>query len=162
LQSQISRTVEDLRGAIPTLERTGIKLVFENHEDLQGKVIADILSQVNHPLVRALYDYGNSQMVGEEPLDALESMAPFVSTVHVKDHVVVVGPAARVHDEQPVAVGHPVRTRCPGRIPPTMARWRGQVHQLTPSWVSYLRVQSQPGRVVVYVMLRHSGCWGGW
>ena len=92
LQSQITQTVEDLRGAIHTLERTGIKLVFENHEDFQGEVIADILSQVNHPLVRALYDYGNSQMVGEEPLDALKAMAPFVSTVHVKDHVVVVGP----------------------------------------------------------------------
>jgi sugar phosphate isomerase/epimerase len=92
LQSQITRTVEDLRAVIPALERTGITLVFENHEDFQGKVIADILNQVHHPLVRALYDYGNSQMVCEEPLNALEAMAPFVSTVHVKDHVVVVGP----------------------------------------------------------------------
>ena len=50
---------------------------------------ARILSAVDHPNVRALYDYGNSQMVGEDPFDALAAMAPFIARVHAKDHVVI-------------------------------------------------------------------------
>jgi hypothetical protein len=57
-------TVRDLRAIAPEAERLGITIVFENHEDFQGAVISSILAQVNHPRIKALYDYGNSQMVG--------------------------------------------------------------------------------------------------
>jgi sugar phosphate isomerase/epimerase len=82
-------TVRDLREVAPVAEDLGIRLVLENHEDFQGRAIAEILAAVDHPHVRALYDYGNSQMVGEEPLVALDEMLPWVTAVHVKDHVVV-------------------------------------------------------------------------
>lgn len=39
----------------------------------------------------ALYDFGNSMNVAEEPLDAAKAMVRHVRSVHLKDHVVVAG-----------------------------------------------------------------------
>jgi len=89
LPQQMDWTVRDLRAIAPEAERLGITIVFENHEDFQGAVISSILEQVDHPRIKALYDYGNSQMVGEDPMDALIAMQPFIDAVHVKDHVVL-------------------------------------------------------------------------
>ena len=90
LSEQIDWTVRDLRVIAPEAEQLGITIVFENHEDFQGAVISEILSKVNHPRIRALYDYGNSQMVGEDPMQALRAMQPYIDAVHVKDHVLLV------------------------------------------------------------------------
>ena len=89
LADQIDWTVRDLRAIAPEAERLGITIVFENHEDFQGAVISRILERVNHPRIKALYDYGNSQMVGEDPMQALRAMQPYIDAVHVKDHVVL-------------------------------------------------------------------------
>jgi sugar phosphate isomerase/epimerase len=85
----IAATVRDLAEVAPAAEQRKVNILLENHEDFRGSAIADILSQVDHPRIRALFDYGNSQMVGEDPLEALEAMAPFATAVHMKDHVVV-------------------------------------------------------------------------
>ena len=39
----------------------------------------------------ALYDYGNSMMLREDPLEALEAMLPWTRKAHMKDHVVMHG-----------------------------------------------------------------------
>ncbi len=101
-------TIRDLQSIAPRAEDLGVLVVLENHEDFTGPVLAEILAAVDHPSVRALYDYGNSQMVGEDPLDALAAMAPFIARVHAKDHVVVDGP------DGPVVQGVPFGT---GRLP---------------------------------------------
>lgn len=90
LSEQIDWTVRDLRAIASEAEQLGITIVFENHEDFQGAVISEILSKVNHPRIRALYDYGNSQMVGEDPMQALRAMQPYIDAVHVKDHVLLI------------------------------------------------------------------------
>ena len=70
-------------------ERAGITLVLENHEDFSGPELAAIVEAVDSPAVKILYDYGNSQMVLEDPLAALEATLPHIRSVHVKDHVMV-------------------------------------------------------------------------
>ncbi|MCU1392988.1 MAG: hypothetical protein JWM34_1416 [Ilumatobacteraceae bacterium] len=104
----IDRSVSDLTAIAPVAERHGVLVVFENHEDFQGAAIARILERVDSPWVRALYDYGNSQMVGEDPFVALAAMAAHISRVHLKDHVMIVD--ADRHWVQGVAVGD-------GRLP---------------------------------------------
>lgn len=83
----MTRTIGDLKAVASQAEDCGVAIVLENHEDFQGTEVAEILGEVNHSHVRALYDYGNSQMVGEDPFDALAAMAPFIHCCHVKDHV---------------------------------------------------------------------------
>jgi sugar phosphate isomerase/epimerase len=89
LAELIQWTIADLKAVAPKAEEYGINILLENHEDFQGAAIAEILTEVNHPNIRALYDYGNSQMVAEDPFEALEAMLPFTTAVHMKDHLVI-------------------------------------------------------------------------
>jgi sugar phosphate isomerase/epimerase len=84
-------TVTDLKAAAPRIADEGIDLLLENHEDFTGQEVCDILDSVAHPAVAALYDFGNSMNVAEEPMDAAKAMARHVRSVHLKDHAVVTG-----------------------------------------------------------------------
>ncbi|MFM2076815.1 MAG: hypothetical protein RJA49_705 [Actinomycetota bacterium] len=101
LRDVVRWTIADLSAVADIAASAGVLVVLENHEDFTGPVLAEILSAVDQPAVRALYDYGNSQMVGEDPFDALDAMAPFIARVHAKDHVLLRGP------EGPVVQGVP-------------------------------------------------------
>jgi sugar phosphate isomerase/epimerase len=101
----IDWTIDDLRAVAPVAADAGVLVVLENHEDFTGPVLARILGEVDHPSVRALYDYGNSQMVGEDPFDALAAMAPFIARVHGKDHVMLHGPDGPVVQGVPFGTG---------------------------------------------------------
>ena len=85
----MERTIADLRAVMPEAERAGVVLVIENHEDFTGPELAAIVEAVGHPSLKILYDYGNSQMVLEDPDEALTAVLPHVHSVHVKDHVMV-------------------------------------------------------------------------
>jgi len=85
----IEWTVRDLALTATRAADAGVLIVVENHEEFKGEAIAEIFERVDSPSVCALYDYGNSQMVGEDPLVALAAMGRWTSRVHMKDHVVV-------------------------------------------------------------------------
>ncbi|CAN5551249.1 TIM barrel protein [soil metagenome] len=105
LPDVIEWTIRDLKAVASLATDLGVLVVLENHEDFTGPVLAEILSAVDSPSVRALYDYGNSQMVGEDPLDALAAMAPFIERVHAKDHVLLRGPNGSVVQGVPFGSG---------------------------------------------------------
>ncbi len=105
LADVIAWTIRDLRAIAGLAADLGVMVVLENHEDFTGPVLAQILSAVDHSSVRALYDYGNSQMVGEDPLAALSAMAPFIERVHAKDHVLLRGPGGPVVQGVPFGSG---------------------------------------------------------
>ena len=105
LAEVIQWTIRDLREVAQVAADAGVLVVLENHEDFTGPVLADILGEVDHPSVRALYDYGNSQMVGEDPFDALDAMAPFIARVHAKDHVLLQRPDGPVVQGVPFGSG---------------------------------------------------------
>lgn len=85
----LERTIADLQGVMDHAERAGITIVIENHEDFTGPELARIVEAVGHPRLGILYDYGNSQMVLEDPDEALDAVLPHVRAVHVKDHIMV-------------------------------------------------------------------------
>lgn len=82
-------TARDLAAAMQDAARAGVVVVLENHEDFTGPELAGIVKSVGHPNLGILYDYGNSQMVLEDPEAALEAVLPYVVSVHVKDHVMI-------------------------------------------------------------------------
>jgi len=87
----LDATIADLVEIGPVAEDRGIPVLLENHEEFTGVEVARILERVDHPFVGALYDYGNSMMVREDPLEALEAMLPWTRKAHLKDHVVMHG-----------------------------------------------------------------------
>src|SRR3569833_2522425 len=82
----VRQTIADLRQAAPMFHNAGIALLLENHEDFTGAEMAEIMRGVDMAPVGALFDYGNSMMVAEQPETALEAMLPFIRSVHLKDH----------------------------------------------------------------------------
>ena len=87
----LDATIRDLVEIGPVAADRGVPVLLENHEEFTGVEVARILEAVDHPSVLALYDYGNSMMLGEDPLDALEAMLPWTRKAHMKDHVVMHG-----------------------------------------------------------------------
>ncbi|MDH3451189.1 MAG: sugar phosphate isomerase/epimerase [Gammaproteobacteria bacterium] len=83
------RTLADLRAAAERASVTGVRIVLDNHENLRGHEVAEIVQRVDSDYVRALFDYGNSQMLGEDPLVALQAVLPVVDAARVKDHLLV-------------------------------------------------------------------------
>ena len=87
----IDATIRDLIEIGPIAADRGVPVLLENHEEFTGVEVARILEAVDHPFVGALYDYGNSMMLREDPLEALEAMLPWTRKAHLKDHVVMHG-----------------------------------------------------------------------
>ncbi len=87
----LEATIRDLVEAAPVAEDRGVPVLLENHEEFTGVEVARILEAVDHPYALALYDYGNSMMLHEDPLEALEAMLPWTRKAHMKDHVVMHG-----------------------------------------------------------------------
>lgn len=87
----LDATVRDLVEIGPVARDRGIPVLLENHEEFTGLEIARILERVDDDHVGALYDYGNSMMLREDPLEALEAMLPWTRAAHLKDHVVMHG-----------------------------------------------------------------------
>ncbi|MBM3519271.1 MAG: sugar phosphate isomerase/epimerase [Alphaproteobacteria bacterium] len=85
----MAATIADLKAAMPAATDAGVTIVLENHEDFTGPELTAIVQAVDHPRLKILYDYGNSQMVLEDPEEALDAVLPHVHSVHVKDHVMV-------------------------------------------------------------------------
>src|SRR5690606_6560524 len=89
LEDRIGKAVRDLERLVPVAERAGVPIVLENHEDLTGLELARLLKAVDSSWVQAVYDFGNSMVLQEDPFEALEPILPWVRTCHLKDHVVL-------------------------------------------------------------------------
>jgi sugar phosphate isomerase/epimerase len=85
----MAATIRDLAAVAPVASDLGIVMVLENHEDFTGPELASIVEAVGHPALKILFDYGNSQMVLEDPEAALDAVLPHVHSVHFKDHMMV-------------------------------------------------------------------------
>ncbi len=88
-EEMMAATKADLAAVMDVATARGVTVVLENHEDFRGPELAAIVRSVDHPRLRILYDYGNSQMVLEDPEAALDAVLPLVASVHVKDHVML-------------------------------------------------------------------------
>ena len=82
-------TADDLAAVTQEAQDLGVIIVLENHEDFTGPELAEIVERVTHPNLKILYDYGNSPMVLEDPIAALEAVLPHVHSIHFKDHVMI-------------------------------------------------------------------------
>lgn len=80
--------INNIRTILPELEAQNLTLCVENHELETGSQLRSLIEQIHHPLVGALFDTGNSMMVSEEPLHALDELLPYIRSTHIKDHIV--------------------------------------------------------------------------
>ena len=90
-QPQLERLAEMFKVAIKEAESNGVKLAIENHIDYNSDEILSLLNEVDSPYFGVNFDSGNFLRVLDDPVKAMEKLAPHVMATHIKDMLPVPG-----------------------------------------------------------------------
>jgi sugar phosphate isomerase/epimerase len=82
---QIKSVASRLKQMIPAAVDADVKIAVENHCDTFSEEILWLLDRVDHPQVGACIDTVNAFMVMEDPMVAIENLAPRAYTNHFRD-----------------------------------------------------------------------------
>ena len=83
--AQIKSVASRLQQLVPAAEAADVKIAVENHCDTFSEEILWLLDRVDHPRVGACIDTVNAFMVMEDPMAAIENLAPRAYTNHFRD-----------------------------------------------------------------------------
>lgn len=89
LQQVIAKIDSDIQYIKNTYSDSGLTFTLEQHEDLKGAELADIVSRSGMDTLSILFDFANMINANEQPLAALSDMAPWVTQVHIKDALII-------------------------------------------------------------------------
>jgi sugar phosphate isomerase/epimerase len=92
IMQQLERVADKLKSASSLAEKSGVKLAVENHTDAFSEEVIWVLDQVNHPFVGACIDTVNALHVTENPITAVENLAPRAFTNHFRDNKIIIKP----------------------------------------------------------------------
>lgn len=81
----LKQTGEILKKAAPHAAAGHIRLALENHCDSFSEEVLWVLQQVDHPSVGACIDTMNAWHMTEDPMIAIENLAPVAVTNHFRD-----------------------------------------------------------------------------
>jgi len=83
--SRVMDVIEsDLHYLAQQADKHDLYFDFEQHEELKSAEIAQLLNRLNHPRLHALFDFGNMINACEQPLQALQTLAPHIRQTHLK------------------------------------------------------------------------------
>lgn len=84
-----NRTRRDLEAVLPLARELGIRIAFENHEDVTATELRTFLDQIDDPQVGACLDTGNDLVVYADPLEAARLLASRAISTHIKDQKLI-------------------------------------------------------------------------
>lgn len=90
-EPQLEKLAEMFQQAVKVAESYGVKLAIENHIDYNSDEILWLLEAVNSPYFGVNFDSGNFLRVLDDPVKAMEKLAPHVMATHIKDMLPVAG-----------------------------------------------------------------------
>ncbi|WP_420152607.1 sugar phosphate isomerase/epimerase family protein [Siphonobacter sp.] len=82
---QLEKLTRMFSEATKIAERYGVKLAVENHIDYNSDEILQLIQGVNSPYFGVNFDSGNFLRVLDDPIQAMEKLAPYVFATHIKD-----------------------------------------------------------------------------
>lgn len=82
------RAWKSLTLAEPVVCRRRVRLAIENHKDWRVPELLELLGRLSSEWVGVCLDTGNNLALLEEPLEVVETLAPFAFTTHFKDMAV--------------------------------------------------------------------------
>lgn len=85
IMAQMKSFASQLKASAPKAEAAGIRIAVENHCDSFSEEILWLLDRVNSPVVGSCIDTVNALMVMEDPMQAIENLAPQAFTNHFRD-----------------------------------------------------------------------------
>ena len=93
---QIKALGKQFKEAMKVANDNGVKLAVENHIDYTGDEIMELLELVDDKNFGVNFDTGNFLRLLDDPIAAMEKLAPYVFATHIKD--LMPNPEARPTD----------------------------------------------------------------
>ncbi|MCP4692448.1 MAG: sugar phosphate isomerase/epimerase [Desulfobacterales bacterium] len=90
IMARLEHLVGLLKSAAPAAEAAGVRIAVENHTDAFSEEVLWVLDRVNHPFVGACVDTVNAIHVTEDPISAVENLAPRAFTNHFRDNRIII------------------------------------------------------------------------
>jgi 3-oxoisoapionate decarboxylase len=91
--------------AEPVMARHRLPLAIENHKDLRLPEQVELLRGIGSPWVGACVDVGNNLALLEDPIEVVETLAPWTHAVHLKDQAVAEHPDGFLMADVPLGRG---------------------------------------------------------
>jgi 3-oxoisoapionate decarboxylase len=79
---------QSLELAAPVAAKHRVRVAVENHKDQRADELVDTLRGLASPWIGACVDVGNNLALLEDPLETVQTLAPWAFCVHLKDHAV--------------------------------------------------------------------------
>lgn len=89
----------------PVLRKHRLKLAIENHKDYTADELVALMCKVSSEWIGVLVDTGNNIALLDEPHAAVEALAPFALSVHLKDMAVQPSDDGFLLSEVPLGAG---------------------------------------------------------
>jgi sugar phosphate isomerase/epimerase len=74
-----------LKPLLPQARDHGVVMALENHIDLTGEQMVDLITTLDSPWLGVCLDTGNNLRLHEDPVAVARQLAPFTRATHVKD-----------------------------------------------------------------------------
>jgi sugar phosphate isomerase/epimerase len=74
--------------AEPAARHLGMRIGVENHKDFHAAELVEMIQKLGSEHMGATIDTGNSIALLEDPMEVVETLAPFAVTTHIKDMAV--------------------------------------------------------------------------
>jgi sugar phosphate isomerase/epimerase len=103
--AQLRATAETLKALAPRLRDLGVRVAIETHADLTADELLALLDEVGGDVLGVTLDTGNLVMRLDDPLLAVQRLAPLVLSTHVKDMVLGFTPRGLCWQARPVGSG---------------------------------------------------------
>lgn len=84
-QQATKDALQSLQLADPILRKHKVKLAVENHKDWRAGELVKIVKEINSEWIGITLDFGNSIALMENPMEVIQTLAPYLFTTHVKD-----------------------------------------------------------------------------
>ena len=98
-------SIKSLQIAEPVVRKHQMKLAVENHKDWRAPELADIMRNLSSESVGVTVDFGNSISLIEDPMEVVQTLAPYAFSTHVKDMGVDEYPEGFLLSEVPLGTG---------------------------------------------------------
>jgi sugar phosphate isomerase/epimerase len=81
------------------------RLAIENHKDFRAAELVEMLKRLNNPRIGVCVDFGNNIALLEDPMEVVETLAPWAYSVHIKDMAVEADEDGFLLSEVPLGEG---------------------------------------------------------
>jgi sugar phosphate isomerase/epimerase len=81
----VADSMQKIERALPIANRLKMPVGIENHKDWTAEDFVAILKKYSSEYLGACIDFGNNVALLDDPMDVVQSLAPYVINTHIKD-----------------------------------------------------------------------------